>query len=131
MVKQAEANAKADQERREQIETRNQLDGLVYKVEKDSKEWADRLQAGEKERLDKAIAEGKEALRTGDTSRIKAALDELNVAYSAAGASLYQSAAGTTAESPAGEAPTGGAEAGADDAVEADYEIVEDAPKEG
>ena len=54
MVKEAEANAKEDQERRDQIEARNQLDGLVYKVEKDSKEWVDRLAADVKERLDKA-----------------------------------------------------------------------------
>ena len=131
MVKQAEANAKADQERRGQIESRNQLDGLIYKVEKDSKEWVDRLQAADKERLDKAIEAGKEALRTGDTDAIKAALDELNVAYSAAGASLYQSAAGTASEPP----PSGEAEAPAsgdapDEAVEADYEIVEDTPKQ-
>jgi molecular chaperone DnaK len=128
MVKQAEANAKADQERREQIETRNHLDGLVYKVERDSKEWADRLQAAEKERLDKAVEAGKEALRTGDTAAIKAAYEELNVAYSAAGASLYQSASSTSAESPPSDAP--GADAPkAEDAVEADYEIVDDTPK--
>src|SRR5690606_9870278 len=100
MVKQAESNAKIDQERREQIETRNQLDGLVYKVERDSKEWTDRLQAAEKERLDKAVEAGKEALRTGSAEAIKAAHEELNLAYSAAGASLYQSAAGTASEAP-------------------------------
>ena len=45
MVKAAEQHAKDDKERREQIEQRNQLDGLVYQVEKDSKEWVDRLPA--------------------------------------------------------------------------------------
>ncbi len=130
MVKQAEANAKDDKERRDQIEARNQLDGLVYKVEKDSKEWVDRLQAADKERLDKAIEAGKQALRTGETGAIKSALDELNVAYSAAGASLYQNASGGTTEPPpGGEAGAEGAPK-ADEAVEADYEIVEDAPKE-
>src|SRR4029079_6916060 len=43
MVKQAEQHAADDKQRREEIEARNQLDGLVYKVEKDSKEWVDRL----------------------------------------------------------------------------------------
>jgi len=128
MVKQAEANSKADQERREQIEARNQLDGLVYKVEKDSKEWVDRLQADAKERLDKAVEAGKEALRTGDQAAIRTALDELNVAYSAAGASLYQNASTTgSTEAPTSDATAG--EAPQDDAVEADYEIVDDAPK--
>ena len=49
MVKEAEAHAKEDKERRDAIEARNQLDGLVYKVEKDSKEWVDRLGADVKE----------------------------------------------------------------------------------
>ncbi len=127
MVKQAEANAKEDETRRQEIDTRNQLDGLVYKVEKDSKEWVDRLAADVKERLDKAVEAGKEALRTGDSGKIRTALDELNVAYSAAGASLYQSATSTAEPQPgqehAGSAPK-------DEAVEADYEIVDEGKKE-
>ncbi len=128
MVKQAEANATADQARREEIETRNQLDGLVYKVEKDSKEWVDRLQSEEKARLDSALEAGKEALRTGETAKIKTAHEELSLAYSAAGASLYQNAEGTTTEAPS-DGATADAPPAADEAVEADYEIVEDAPK--
>src|SRR5512135_1923417 len=127
MVKTAEAHAKEDQERRDQIEARNQLDGLVYKVEKDSKEWVDRLSADVKERLDKAVEQGKEALRTGEPGGIRTALDELNSAYSAAGASLYQqaqAAGGTTGEQPSGEAPQGGKPK--DEVVEADYEIVDE-----
>ena len=75
MVKQAEANAKEDEARRQEIDTRNQLDGLVYKVEKDSKEWVDRLAADVKERLDKAVEAGKDALRTGDAAKIPSSLD--------------------------------------------------------
>ena len=100
MVKQAEANAKEDEGRRQEIDTRNQLDGLVYKVEKDSKEWVDRLAADVKERLDKAVEAGKDALRTGDAAKIRTSLDELNVAYSAAGASLYQNASASGSEAP-------------------------------
>jgi molecular chaperone DnaK len=128
MVKQAEANAKDDAVRREEIETRNQLDGLVYKVEKDSKEWVDRLQATDKERLDKALEAGKEALRTGDTAAIKTAHEELNLAYSAAGASLYQNAEGTPTDAPP-SAEAGEARPAGDEAVEADYEIVDEPPK--
>ena len=49
MVKAAEQHASEDKERREQIEQRNQLDSLVYRVEKDSKEWVDRLPAERQE----------------------------------------------------------------------------------
>ena len=130
MVKQAESHAAEDKQRRDEIEARNQLDGLVYKVEKDSKEWVDRLSSDVKSRLDSALEAGKAALRTGDAAGIRTALDGLNAAYSAAGASLYQAAQG------AGAAPEGGPQAGPseqpgakDDVVEADYEIVDEGKK--
>jgi molecular chaperone DnaK len=137
MVKAAEQHAQEDQARREQIEARNQLDSLVYRVEKDSKEWADRLPADAKSRLDAALEAGRQALRTGDVDSIRRALDELNQAYSAAGASLYQAAgagAGGGTGQPEGGGPGqppppgGGQEAGApqEDVVEADYEIVDE-----
>ncbi len=128
MVKQAEANAKEDEARRQEIDTRNQLDGLVYKVEKDSKEWVDRLAADVKERLDKAVEAGKDALRTGDAAKIHSSLDELNVAYSAAGAALYQNASASGTEPPPG-GEAGQPQPPKDEAVEADYEIVDEKPK--
>ncbi len=70
-------------------------------MEKDSKEWVDRLAADAKSRLDNAVEGAKEALKTGDHDRIKTALDELNGAYSAAGASLYQSAQASTGSTEA------------------------------
>ena len=127
MVKQAESHAAEDKQRREEIEARNQLDGLVYKVEKDSKEWVDRLSADAKTRLDAALEAGKAALRTGDAKGIRSALDELNAAYSAAGASLYQAAQGASGAEPQ---PGPAAEPGAkEDVVEADYEIVDEGKK--
>jgi molecular chaperone DnaK len=126
MVKSAEAHASDDKKRRDEIEARNQLDGLVYKVEKDSKEWVDRLSADAKSRMDNALEGGKGALKTGDPDLIRRALDDLNAAYSAAGASLYQSA--QAAGEPAPGAPEPGA-APPEDVVEADYEIVDDSKK--
>ncbi len=128
MVKSAESNAAEDKKRRDQIEARNQLDGLVYKVEKDSKEWVDRLSADAKARLDNGVEGAKGALKNGDPELIQKALDELNGAYSAAGASLYQSAQGSSSAGP----ETGTADAGTapkEDVVEADYEIVDDQKK--
>ncbi|MEP6472762.1 MAG: molecular chaperone DnaK, partial [Gemmatimonadota bacterium] len=126
MVKAAEAHAGDDKERREQIEHRNQLDGLVYKVEKDSKDWVDRLPADSKTRLDTALEGGKAALRTGETEGITKALEELNAAYSAAGASLYQAAQGASDAGTASATGEPAADAPKDDVVEADYEIVDD-----
>ncbi len=129
MVKQAESHAAEDKQRREEIEARNQLDGLVYKVEKDSKEWVDRLSPEAKSRLDAAVEAGKAALRTGEAAGIRTALDELNAAYSAAGASLYQAAQGG-AGAGAGPRPEPAPEPGPkEDVVEADYEIVDEGKK--
>jgi molecular chaperone DnaK len=129
MVKAAEQHSQEDKQRREQIEQRNQLDSLIYRVEKDSKEWVDRLPADSKNRLDVALEAGKQALRTGEADGIRRALEELNQAYSAAGASLYQSAQaqgqpeGQPGGAPQGEPAAAGAQ---EDVVEADYEIVDD-----
>ena len=128
MVKQAEEHAAEDEARRTQVEQRNQLDGLVYKVEKDSAEWVDKLPADIKSRLDAAVEGGKQALRAGDTDAIAKALEEINSAYSAAGAAMYQSqqqAQQEGAQPGAQEAqPEGGAPQ--EDVVEADYEIVDE-----
>jgi molecular chaperone DnaK len=137
MVKAAEQHAQEDQTRREQIEARNQLDSLVYRVEKDSKEWADRLPAEAKSRLDAALEGGRQALRTGESDGIRRALDELNQAYSAAGASLYQAAGAGASGGGSGEPGEGGGPSqpqgagqepgGAkEDVVDADYEIVDE-----
>ncbi len=127
MVKQAESHASEDKARREEIEARNQLDALVYRVEKDSKEWVDKLPTETRATLDAALEKGKESLRTGDAKGIKSALDALNTAYSAAGAAMYQN---QQASAEAGAPETAGAEQPSgtkqDDVVEADYEIVDD-----
>ena len=130
MVKAAEQHSQEDKARREQIEARNQLDSLIYRVEKDSKEWVDRLPADAKSGLDSALETARQALRTGEPEAIRSALDGLNGAYSAAGAALYQSAQGQGAGAgqPSG-APTGEPAAAGqppEDVVEADYEIVDE-----
>ncbi len=131
MVKAAEANATDDKKRREEIERRNRLDQQVYQIEKESKEWIDKVDPPLKERLNAAIDAGKAALRSGGADEIQKALEELQQATAAAGASVYQGQAkaegaeagaqqpGTDGGSPAGEQKK-------DDVVEADYEIVDE-----
>ena len=131
MVHEAEGHAAEDKERREKIEQRNRLDAMVYEVEKNSKEWADRLDEATKERLSSSVESAKQALRSGEDSGIEKALEELSQAYSAAGASMHQSADGA-AEGEAGEDTAETADSAAasgekeEDVVEADYEIVDD-----
>src|SRR5436189_592522 len=132
MVKTAEQHSQEDRQRREQIEQRNQLDSLIYRVEKDSKEWVDRLPAEAKSRLDPALEGAKQALRSGAADEISRALDELQQAYSAAGASLYAAQRGAGGgPAPGAEQPSGAEPAGEkkENVVDADYEIVDDDKK--
>jgi molecular chaperone DnaK len=134
MVKDAEEHASDDKSRREEVDQRNRLDSMVFQIEKDSKDWVDRLDQANKERLDAAIEQAKQALRAGDAAGIKSALEELNEAYSEAGASMYQAAQASepSAEEAAGEpGPDAGAgqEPEQEEVVDADYEIVDDDSK--
>jgi len=135
MVKDAEAHAKEDEERREKVEARNQLDSLVYQVEKDTGEWGDKVGASTKERLNEAVTKAKEALKGDDLSTLNSARDELMQAFSAAGQEMYQAQAaesqGEEAGAQAGAEAPGSGEPQADtadeeDVVEADYEIVDE-----
>ena len=77
MVKDAEKNAAEDKKRREEIDARNRLDSMTYEVEKNAKEWSDKLAAELKTRLDAAVERARKALRGDDMNEIKAAQEEL------------------------------------------------------
>ncbi len=139
MVKDAEQHAGEDKQRREAIEARNRLDGLIYEVDKNTKEWGDKLGGDAKSRLEAALERARKALKQEELEEIRSATEELSQAYSAAGAQMYQAQQGAAADAGF----TGGASAGAgfegdataraqgepEEVVEADYEIVEDDKK--
>ena len=134
MVKTAEENASDDKKRREEIERRNRLDHDIYQIEKESKEWIEKVDASLRDRLNTAIDAGKKALRSGAPDEIQKALEELTQAFSAAGASVYQGAGAQAGQSGGGTPPgaDGASPAGEqkkDDVVEADYEIVDEPKK--
>jgi molecular chaperone DnaK len=126
MVKDADEHSKEDQSARELIELRNKLDTLIYRVEKDSAEWVDKLDEATKKRLDEAIEGGKKALKESqEHPDLNRAHDELMQAFSAAGQKLYEAQAATAGAS--GADASEGAEAEAEpEVVEADYEIVDE-----
>jgi molecular chaperone DnaK len=92
MRKDAEAHADDDKKQREEIETRNEADNLVYRIEKFVKESADKISGSDKSKLEGAINETKEALKGQDASVIKSASDKLNEAWQAVSAELYKAA---------------------------------------
>jgi molecular chaperone DnaK len=129
MVKDAEQHANEDKERREQIDLRNRLDSLSYEVEKNVKEWEDRISPEQKSRVEAAIERARKAHRGEDVAEIRAALEELTKAYQEAGQSMYaqQQAAQGAEGAPTGEAA--GQQPGTEpqeEVAEAEYEIVDD-----
>jgi molecular chaperone DnaK len=128
MVKDAEKNAGEDKKRREEIEVRNRLDSQTYEVEKNVKEWGDKVSADLKTRIDASIERARKALRGDDIGEIRAAQEELSKAYSEAGQAFYQQQSSAAESAPGAASPEGTADAGAkpDDVAEADYEIVDD-----
>jgi molecular chaperone DnaK len=134
MVREAEANRGEDEERRKKVESRNQLDSLVYSVEKDAGEWGDKVDTEHRSRLDNAVQAAKDALKGDDAEQMNAARDELSQAFAAAGQQVYQAqaaesqpgAAGMEDEGPIVEEEPAGTADSEEDVVEADYEIVED-----
>jgi len=139
MVKDAEKNATDDKKRREEIDARNRLDSMTYEVEKNAKEWSERLPAELKTKLDAAVERARKAIRGDDTNEIRAAQEELSRAYSEAGQSFYAQNQAPPGGTPGGQGGQGG-EPGAtgststggkpqEDVVEADYEIVDESKK--
>jgi molecular chaperone DnaK len=131
MVKDAEKNAAEDKKQREAIDARNRLDSMTYEVEKNVKEWGDKVTPETKAKVDAAIERARKALRGDDMTEIRAAQEELTKVFSEAGQAFYQQQGQAGAQPEAGQpaGATPGAEAGAkpaDDVVEADYEIVDD-----
>jgi molecular chaperone DnaK len=133
MVTDAEAHAGEDKTRKEKVETRNQLDTLVYQSEKDTKDWTDKISEDAKTRLEAAIERGKKALKQDDLGELQSARDELMQAVSAAGQQFYQAQAGQAQEAGAQAGPeaepSGARPREEEDVVEADYEIVDEEKK--
>jgi molecular chaperone DnaK len=128
MVKDAEAHAEEDRKRREEAETRNQAETLVYQTEKFVKDNDEKIPADAKEKVNLAVKEANEALAGTDPAKIKAAMEKLATESQAMGSALYAQTGATAGGEGAG--PTGdqgaasGAGTGAEDVVDA--EIVDE-----
>ncbi|HET9144275.1 molecular chaperone DnaK [Actinophytocola sp.] len=130
MVKDAEAHAEEDRNRREEAETRNQAETLVYQTEKFVKDNDDKIPAEAKEKVNVAIKEANEALAGSDTAKIKAAMEKLATESQAMGSAMYAQTGTTGAPGGDGSGPAGDAgpgAAGAEDVVDA--EIVDEEGK--
>jgi molecular chaperone DnaK len=127
MVKEAEANATQDHERREKIERKNQADSLVYQADKQLKELGDKVSGADKTKAETLIKDLKDAIAREDDEKIKTLTPELQQTLYSIGTSVYQQAGGAGVGSDgdggsAGGGTTGGGSAGGgDDVIDAEF----------
>ena len=128
-VREAEQFAAEDARRKEEVDTRNQADQMVYQTEKTLEEMGDKLDAGDKANIEGELNKVKEALKGTDTQAIKNATEALTRAFYAVSEKLYSQAGAQPGPDMGGAAggATGATNNGGDDnVVDADYEVVDD-----
>ena len=130
MVKESEANAAEDKKRREEVETRNGADSLVYQAEKTLKEFEGKADKALAEKVQAAIEVLKETLKGNDTEKIKADTEALSKPLYELTSAVYQQA-GPQEGAPGQEGPTGSAGGSKHDekVVDAEYKVVDDEKK--
>jgi len=137
MMKDAEAHAGEDTKRKEAIEARNRLDGLVYSVEKSFGENKDKLDSAAAGEIETAIAEAKTALGGEDADAMNSAFERLQTASHKLAEVLYSQAGaanpGSTTEEQASSASAGGGESTStsadDNVIDAEYVDVDEEQK--
>ncbi len=114
MVKEAEQFSEQDKKKREEVELRNNADGLIYTADRTKKDLADKLTEEQKGKIDAAVSALKDALASNDMVQIKAKTEELQKVLQEVGTVIYQQAAAEQAkQAQAGKTgPTGQASQG-------------------
>ena len=128
MVKDAEANKAEDHKRFELVQARNAGDAAVHQIRKALTEHGDKLDAGEKDKIEAAVKEVEEALKGEDKDAIEAKTTALMTASQKLGEKMYaQAGAGAeqgAAQAGAGEQTAHAEQANNEDVVDADYKEV-------
>ena len=99
-VKEAEQFAEADKKRKEEVETQNRADTLIYEMEKQLRENGDKLDAADKETVQTEIDNLKKVRETGDADTLKTAMEEMTQKVYAIFGKLYQQEGGQPGEGP-------------------------------
>jgi len=124
MVKDAEAHAKEDAERRKQVETRNQLDSLVYQTEKTLREHRDNLEADDVSAVEAALNEGREALKDDNVAAMEKARDRITEASHKLAEAMYKHTSTSSDNGAQQDAKTAESKAKDGEVVDAEFEDV-------
>ncbi|WP_291720194.1 molecular chaperone DnaK [Bernardetia sp.] len=131
MRQEAEANAAADQEAKENIDTINKADAMVFQTEKQLKEYGDKLSEANKTAIEAALKDLRTSHAEKDVAKIKTALETLEGAWSAASQEMYANAGGNPQDPMGGaagqqtDASQEPSSANAEDVTDVDYEEVD------
>jgi len=131
MMHDAEEHAEEDRKRREEAETRNQAESLVYQTEKFVKDNDDKLPSEVKDKVNAALGDAQAALKGTDTEAIRAAMEKLATESQALGQALYADQSAGAAGAATGDGAGAGAGAGTDSDEVVDAEIVDEPAGEG
>ncbi|UCC68240.1 MAG: molecular chaperone DnaK [Armatimonadota bacterium] len=114
MVKEAEGHAEEDSQRRQEADTRNQAEQLMYAAERSLKDLGDKVPAGDRDAAQQAIEEVRKALESQDVNRVRTASEQLQQAFARVSEAAYKQAAGAAGGQPGSptDTPAGGKEAG-------------------
>ncbi|MEY3297592.1 MAG: Chaperone protein dnaK2 [Cyanobacteriota bacterium] len=121
MVKDAEANAAADKERRERIDLKNQADSLAYQAEKQLADMGDKVPAADKAKAEEQIKELKDAIAAENFDSIKALTEQLQQTLYGISTNLYQQAGGDASGAAADAGTSGGSSSSDDDVIDAEF----------
>ena len=131
MVKDAEANAEADKKKREEVDVKNQAESLVFQVEKNLKEYGEKINADDKSKIESDLKDLKEAVEKNDLDAMKQKTQDLTQSSMKMGEAMYkdQQAAGgaSGAEQPQSDPKQEASKD--DDVIDADYEEVDEDKK--
>src|SRR5690606_9773186 len=126
MKQEAQANAEADRQARERVEKINQADSMIFQTEKQLKEYGDKLSEGNKSAINAALEKLRKAHGAQDVPGIDAALAELNTAWQAASAEMYQASSGAAGGANASGAGNTGSSGNDSDVSDVEFEEVKD-----
>jgi molecular chaperone DnaK len=129
MVKDAEAHAEEDKKALELVNARNQCEAMVHSVKKSLTEYGDKLDAGEKEKIEAAIKETEAVLKSDDKAAIDAKSQALAQAAQKLGEKMYADAQAANEKAAAGGKAEGEAKADEGEVVDAEYTEVKDSKK--
>lgn len=127
MKKAAQEHAEEDKKVREKIEILNKADSLIFSTKKQLDEHKDKISEGNKTKIEEAVKKLEELHKNENVDEIEGAIEELNQVWAAASQEIYQAADAAGQQQADGAADTeADASEGGDDAVDADFEVVDE-----